>query len=133
MNRNVCTHNAGENCGTLTFTVNLVGSSALPVSVQFATQNASATASVDYVTSSGTLNFAPCESSKTIAITILQESVVENPESFNVVLSGAMPTNTVTLNPAVGVGTIENGHAFVAVPSLNWSGLVLLRMCWWSC
>jgi hypothetical protein len=114
---------------TLSFTVNLTGTSALPVSVQFATQNGTAFAPSDYLASSGTLNFAVGETSKTIPISIIADSEVENPETFSVVLSATNPAApNVTLNPAIGIGTIENDDAFVQVPGLNTIGMLLLGL-----
>jgi Ca2+-binding RTX toxin-like protein len=71
--------------------------------VNFATANGTATAGSDYTGLSGTVNFASGETAKTITVAILNDTLVENPETFTVTLSGG--TN-VTIADAQGVGTI---------------------------
>lgn len=57
--------------GTATFTVSLSGSYALPVTVDYATADDTATAPGDYTATSGTLTFAPGESVKTVEVAII--------------------------------------------------------------
>ncbi|NEO85000.1 MAG: DUF4114 domain-containing protein [Spirulina sp. SIO3F2] len=52
------------------FTVELSAASGLPVTVDFSTQDDTATAPDDYVAQSGTLTFAPGETSKTITVQV---------------------------------------------------------------
>jgi hypothetical protein len=110
---------------TLSFVVSLAGASSLPVSVQFASSNGSAVAPGDYTAVSGTLNFAPGENSKTIPVTLVDDAVVENPETFIITLSNLTPVSPrVTLGRATGTGTISNDDAFIGVPLLDWRGMV---------
>ncbi|MEQ1851878.1 MAG: DUF2341 domain-containing protein, partial [Chthoniobacteraceae bacterium] len=96
-----------EAAGTMTFTVSLNTASGLPVSVNYATSDGTATAGNDYTSASGTLNFAAGETSKTVVVTILNDAVFENSEAFNLNLSGAVNG---TITDALGVGTIlDNG------------------------
>jgi large repetitive protein len=112
---------------TLSFVVSLAGASSLPVSVQFASSNGSAVAPGDYTAVSGTLNFAPGENSKTIPVTLVDDAVVENPETFIITLSNLTPVSPrVTLGRATGTGTISNDDAFIGVPLLDWRGMVLM-------
>ena len=77
-----------EAAGTATFTVTLSAASGLAVSVNYATSNGTATAGADFTTTSGTLNFAAGVTSQTITVSILNDSVFEQSEDFNVLLSG---------------------------------------------
>lgn len=85
------------------FTVTLAAKSTQTVTVQYATVGGSATQGSDFVGASGTVTFLPGETSKTITIVVLGDSIAENNETFTVALSS--PTNA-TLSDATGVGTI---------------------------
>ena len=96
---------AGES-GTVTLTVQRVNGSAGAVSVNWATSNGTA-GGTDFTAASGVLNFANGETSKTIAVTILPDTIDEAAETFNVTLSG--PGGGVTLgSPAVATVTITD-------------------------
>ncbi|MEA3207025.1 MAG: hypothetical protein QOE70_82 [Chthoniobacter sp.] len=94
-----------EGAGTATFTVTLNTPSGLPVTVNYATSNGTATAGADYSSATGTLSFAPGVTSQTITVAILNDAIFENSETFNVLLS--TPTNA-TIADNVGVGTIHD-------------------------
>jgi hypothetical protein len=72
---------------TLVFSVTLSSAANTPVSLNFATQNGSATAGVDYQPISGTLTFAPGETEKSVSVTIIGDILVESDETFLLVLS----------------------------------------------
>jgi hypothetical protein len=57
--------------GTATFVVSLDTSSASSITVNYATADSTATAGVDYTSTSGTLTFAPGETSKNVVVPIL--------------------------------------------------------------
>lgn len=76
-----------ENQGTATITVNRTGGSDGAVSVNYATSNGTATAGSDYTATSGTLNFAAGETSKTFTVPIIDDTAVEGSETINVTLS----------------------------------------------
>ena len=100
-------NNVSRSEGTnLTFTVTKTGSSAQTHNVNYATANGSATGGSDYVVKSGTLSFSATQSSRTVTISGIEDSVYENSESFYVNLSS--PTNGATINDSQGVGTITN-------------------------
>lgn len=86
-------------------TVTLSSASAKTVTVAYATANATATAANDYVSTSGTLTFNPGITSRTVAVTIVQDTIDEAHETFNVVLSS--PTNA-SISDATGVMTITD-------------------------
>ncbi len=97
----------GDGTTTLTFTVTLSAPSAFPVTVNYATQDGSATAGEDYAAALGTLTFAPGETSKTVTVTILGDTTVEADETFTLALSGA------DAGAATGTATLLNDDATV--------------------
>jgi Ca2+-binding RTX toxin-like protein len=80
----------GSGGGALSFTVSLSKASPLRVTVSYATADGTATAGSDYTATSGQLTFAPGETSKTVGIPILGDTVVEPNETFTLTLSGAV-------------------------------------------
>src|SRR5262249_47280000 len=94
------------------FTVTLSTASAQIVTVDYQTKDGSATSGTvpgtdaDYLPTSGTLTFAPGETSKTITVQVIGDTIVEPNESFYVVLSN--PVNTVIYGSTSAVGTILN-------------------------
>jgi hypothetical protein len=110
------------NAGTTsaTFTVTLSAASSKTVTVNYATANGSATtADNDYVASSGTLTFAPGETSKPITVPVNGDSKHEPDETFTVTLSNPVRA---TLATATGTGTVQNDDP---VPALSISGVAL--------
>ena len=88
------------------FNVILSRASTDPVTVDFATTDGSATvADNDYVASSGTLIFAPGETSRPITVQVIGDALPEPDEAFLVNLSN--PTNAGIFR-APGAGTILN-------------------------
>lgn len=73
-------------------TVNLSTASSTAVEVHWQTIDGTALAGSDYVASAGTLTFAPGETTKTIAVTILGDAVEEGDETFSLQLSQAGST-----------------------------------------
>jgi hypothetical protein len=102
----------------MSFTVTLGKATPLRVSVTYATADGTATAGSDYTTTSGTLVFAPGETSKTIAVPIVGDTTVEPDESFTLTLS--TPVNA-TLGTASATGTITNDDLPRAKPG-NYGG-----------
>jgi hypothetical protein len=100
------TASVSEAGGTLTLTATRTGGSSGAASAQYATANGTATAGSDYTAASGALNWADGESgSKTVTISITNDTAVESVETFTVTLSnaagatlGTPATVTVTIN-----------------------------------
>jgi hypothetical protein len=97
------------------FTVTLSAAYSQPVTVNYSTTNGTATAGSDFQTASGTLTFAPGETSKTIAVAVLGDQMFEPDETFAVRLSGA--TNA-TIGDGNGTGAIVNDDTYVP-PSVS--------------
>lgn len=77
------------NLGTnqFSFRVSLSTASGLPASVDYITTQGTATASSDYATVGGTVNFAPGETLKNILVTVIGDLTPELNETFTVDLS----------------------------------------------
>jgi hypothetical protein len=107
------------NTGTrdATFTVTLSFASTEPVTVAYATADGSATAGSDYRAASGTLTFAPGETSKTITVLVNGDRLGEPNETFFVNLSS--PTNAVIAD-GQGQGTIVDDEPYLSItPSVS--------------
>lgn len=88
------------------FTVRLTAGSLLPVTLQYATQDGTATAGTDYTTTSGTLTFNPGEFVKTVSVPILGDRVAETDETFKLLLSN--PSRSTTIRTPQAICTIVN-------------------------
>jgi endoglucanase len=95
-----------ESAGVITLGVGKQGSNGQPSSVKWRTVNSSAKGGQDFVASSGTLTFAPTETSKTITITLLNDTIAEDAyEGFLIELYE--PVNC-TISDAWGWGSIRD-------------------------
>jgi Calx-beta domain len=109
-------YEVSEADGVATITVTLSHAVDADVSVDYATADGSALAGSDYTSAQGTLTFVgnvhdggTGETSKTIEIPILQDTDVEDPETFSVTLSNAQPGASSALGgPATGTVTIDD-------------------------
>jgi hypothetical protein len=97
------------------FTVTLTGATALTATVSFATANNTANFS-DYQPTAGQLSFSPGETTKTITVAVIGDTINEPNETFFVNLN--TPTNA-TLSRSTGVGTILNDDT----PTLRFTAL----------
>jgi len=79
-----------ENSGSADLTVSLSNAAPGPVSVAITTADLTAIDGSDYTAATTTLNFATGEVSKTVAISIIDDSTYETGESFAVSLSNAV-------------------------------------------
>lgn len=90
---------------TFVFTVMLSATSNAPVTVNYDTADGTAVAGSDYNAQSGSLNFAPGQTTKTIGIVVKGDRKREADETFFVNLSNAVGAQ---LQDDQGVGTILN-------------------------
>lgn len=108
-------YTAGEGTGLATVTVTRSGATSSSASVNYATSDAAglnncatlsgaASSRCDYITTVGTLTFAPNETSKTISVPLVNDSYVEGPESL-----------TLTLRDPSGVGLGSPGAATLTI------------------
>ena len=121
---NAATSSVPEGQVSIPVTITRSGDVSFPASVTYATTDNSgangcgtntgfASSRCDYIATSGTLNFAANENSKTISIPIWSDSYIEGPETFQVVLSAAVGNNvtlglpstiTITINDSAPAG-----------------------------
>ena len=105
--------------------VSLSVSSPWPVTAHWATANHTATAPSDFVASSGTVTFAPGETTKAVPITINGDTAIEPNEAFLVAFSA--PTNaTIGGFFGLGVGTITDDD--VGAVTTRWTTAELPRV-----
>ena len=94
----------------LDFTVTLSRRLMETVTVEYGTADGSASAGADYTNTSGTLTFAAGETSKTVAVPVLDDELDEGSETLTLTLSNPAPTR-VKLADAEATGTISNTGA----------------------
>ncbi|OYX75791.1 MAG: hypothetical protein B7Y95_00655 [Rhizobiales bacterium 32-66-11] len=106
------------NAGTsdLAFAVSLSAASATPVTVTYATANGTASAGADYAALTGTLTFAPGETSKVVHVQVSGDTAVEGNETLTLNLTN--PTGA-TLADASGTGTILNDDVAPVPPVVS--------------
>ncbi|HEY2962563.1 MAG TPA: PQQ-dependent sugar dehydrogenase [Pyrinomonadaceae bacterium] len=78
-----------ESAGSVTVAVTRIGNASNPVAINYATSNGTADNVSDYVSTSGTLQFAAGETVKYFSVPIVDDGLVELPENVNLVLSSA--------------------------------------------
>lgn len=102
------------NAGTVSavFTVTLSAASGQTATVLYATADGTATQPADYTSTSGSLTFTPGQTTRTLTVPVIGETVPEANETFFVNLSGAA---NATISDNQGVGTITNDDVPVTV------------------
>jgi hypothetical protein len=109
---------AEGNTGTtqFVFTVSLSAAYDVPVSVNFATVDGTATAGSDYQATSGTLTIPAGQTSGTITVLVNGDRLPEANESFFVNLSG--PTNATVADSAT-VGVIQDDEPQISISDVS--------------
>lgn len=82
MSVNSPTVTEGDSTQTLTFTITLSSASSKTVTANYVTANDTAVMGTDFQFTSGSLTFAPGETSKTVAVTIIGDLTKEETEKF---------------------------------------------------
>ena len=100
------TATAGDDA-TADFVVTLAPAATGTVTVDYATADGTATAPADYASTSGTLTFAPGETSKTVSVSIVDDTVEDDGETFTLTLDNA---SGATLADATATGTVRNAE-----------------------
>ena len=90
---------------TATLAVTLSSATEKTVTVDYNTADGTAQAPSDYSAASGTLTFAPGQTTKNVSVSVNGDTEVETDETFLVELTGAA---NATIEHGVGVGTILN-------------------------
>ena len=90
---------------TLEFIVTMSRARTGTTTVEYATSDGTARAGEDYTAATGTLSFAPDETAKTVAVTVLDDAHGEGSETMTLTLSSPSGAK---LDDATATGTIEN-------------------------
>ena len=98
------------------FTVTLSAASTEAITIAYATGNGTGTAGSDFYSTSGTLTFAPGETSKTVTVPVIGDRLAEPNETFVVNLSD--PTNA-TIADGQGVGTIIDDEPLLSISDMS--------------
>ncbi len=107
---------AGNAATTAVFTVGLSQPSTQAVTVRFATVAGTAAAGSDFTPVSGTLTFAPGETSRTVAVPVVRDVIAESTETFTLQLSSPVGA---TLTRSSATATIWDDDSTVAPPGVS--------------
>ncbi|MBD2459639.1 DVUA0089 family protein [Oscillatoria sp. FACHB-1407] len=100
--------------------VTLGAASTTPVTVNYQTVAGTATANEDFTPVNATLTFAPGETTKAIAIDIINDTRDEFDETFNVVLSN--PTNATLANTQAQITILDNDITTITANGIQGDG-----------
>ena len=93
------------------FAVTLSRAATGTVTVDYATEDRTATAGTDYTAASGTLTFAPGETEKTVRVAILDDLIDEGRETFRLKLSNAVGARIADGRATGRIGNTDPGQA----------------------
>src|ERR1051326_7281770 len=99
-------YSVSEGAGFATINVPRAGDTSAPASVNFATTDGTAKQQRDYTFASGTLSFAPGETSKTFTVLVTDNASVDGSRTVNLALSNTVGTGFGS--PTVGTLTITD-------------------------
>ena len=111
-------HNDGST--TYQFTVSMSDTMIRTVTVDFATEDDSATAGSDYEAVTETLQFAPGQTVQTVSITLIDDEVREGTETFFGKLSNAVGA---TITKGVGTCTIADDDPLTRLGGVDFLGI----------
>ncbi len=114
-NISITESNLDTTAAAFNITLSIISSNT--VTVDYATNDGTATATADYVSKNGTLSFAPGETSKTVMVDVIGDVTQEQDETFSLILSN--PDNADLSNNANGVATIVDNDTTVILPVLQ--------------
>ena len=101
-----------EGTTNASFTISLSQPSSQPISVEYSTVEGTAVAGIDYQETNGTVTFAPGETTQTVSVAVLGDTLDELDEAFSLNLSN--PDNA-TITDGEGIATIEDDDAAPAM------------------
>ena len=111
------------NSGTtpFNFTVSLSTPYDRPVTVDYATADGTAAAGSDYAAATGTVTFAPGETSQAVTVLVNGDRLIEQTEGFSANLSN--PSGYAEVVRGVGLGTIVDDEPFISISdAVNYYG-----------
>ena len=101
---------------TATFTVTLAGATEEAAWVDYASADGTATAPGDFLSTSGTLSFAPGDTTETVAITLVADSAFESDEAYTLELSSAV---NATIGDGSGAGVITDDDTLPTIDAID--------------
>ena len=106
-----------EDAGTAIYTVTLSAQPAASVTVDYATADGTATASSDYTAASGTLTVTPTnwDTAQTVAVTITDDTVDDDDETFTFTLSNPGSGAVLSASPSLSTTITDNDVPAVTV------------------
>ena len=114
----------GEGAGTATYRVSLSAPPSANVTINYATADGTATAGSDYTAASGTLTFTPAnwETGQTVDVTITDDTVDDDDETFTFTLSN--PGSGAVLSRALSLSTtiIDDDSRGLMLPAFSVTG-----------
>ena len=110
--------NVKEEDGTASITITKTNPVQMDITVNYATADGTALAGLDYVAANDSVIFAANETQKTISISIIEDSLDEDEESFSVSLTGASQGAVQESESAANVSIEDNDDT----PSIRISG-----------
>jgi hypothetical protein len=113
-------YSVGEGDGTVTVTINRAGSTVGPASVHFASADGTATAGADYTAVDQTVSFAAGETTKTVSVPVIDDSLVEGNETVQLSLTNASADATLGSPSSATLTIVDNDRAF-ALSSASYS------------
>ncbi len=105
------------------FTVFLSGAYDLPVTINYSTADGTATASADYGAASGTLTFAPGQTSLPLSVAVFGDRLGEPDETFQVKLS--TPNSYAQVVYDTGVATIVDDEPHITISDAYLNGTTI--------
>lgn len=112
------------------FTVSLWPAYDEEVTVNFDTQDYSAFAGTDYVGTSGTVTFAPGDTTETIMVDVIGNTIPEPEKYFLVVLGDASPNALITYDQGWGTISDDDGYYYYYGYYYGWGGYYYYGY-WW--
>ncbi len=102
-----------ENAGSAVITVTRLGNASAPATIDYATNDGTASSSTDYLATSGTLHFSAGETFKTFSVPLVDDLYVEGNETVKLSLSN--PSGGAFLgSPNIGTLTIVDNDVVTA-------------------
>ncbi len=111
-----------EKAGTASFDVTLSKATSAAFSIGYTTGSGTATAGVDFVAASGSIGFAAGQTSQRVTVGILDDSVAESIETFQLGLDALSGDGAGQVVVGDGIGTAmigRNDQAGVSTPTLS--------------
>ena len=108
-----------EDDGVVEITVNRVSGSTGTVSVNFSTSPLTASAGADYTTTTGTLTFGPDVTSQSFTVQIIDDTLDEFTEQFNVSLSNPTGGAILAFPTSASVFIVDNDATALPTLSVN--------------